>query len=391
MSLLTLLILALSIIVGQLIKIPVGTHGGMVLLDATTGVLCLVGLFQIKGHLKKPPEFIITALFFILIALFSLIATPLYLTTAEYLTSFFYTIRFFLYIFLGWLILSGAFTFISLKQNIHHVLLFSGVGLAILGLLQFIFLPDLQFLSRNGWDPHYFRTVSTFLDPNFLGSYLVLTLTLIVAHPKGVLNRHFGILTVLVYLALLTTFSRGAYLAFLTAFGTLSILNKSAKLGFATILLFAGLILGFSTYQRLVAQPRGIDRTQSAEFRLDTWQQGLKLFQTHPVLGVGFNTYRYALRQYDLADEKFLSSRGASSNDSSLLYVASTTGGVGLVSYLLFLSSLLRIGPQNPILLSGLLGLTIQSFFANTLFYPPLFLWIILLGAKSPSAKGQKR
>jgi len=365
-------------------------NGGVNLLDVTVIILCTVGLFQTKLHFKKPPQFITLALFFILIALLSLLLTPLHLTAAEYLTSLFYTARFSLYILLGWLIFSRALK--AIGQNISHVLLFSGVGLAILGLLQFIFLPDLRFLTTQGWDPHFFRTASTFLDPNFLGAYLVLTF-LLLTHTRCVPDRHIrNMALIIVYIALLTTFSRGTYLAFLTSFLTLSFLQKSLKLAIITIVLFALLLLGFTTYQRLVAQVRGIDRTQSAEFRLNSWQQGWQLFSSHPILGVGFNTYRYALQKYNLGDEQFLKSHGSSTNDSSLLYVAATTGIIGLVSYIFFLGSIFVTGIKiYPPLVAGLLGLSAQSFFANTLFYPFLLIWIILMATKSHFSKDQKR
>lgn len=372
-------ILTLAIIAGQLIKIPIGTHGGVTLLDISVIILCLLGLILLKFHLKKLPLFISAAIIFILIALLSLALTPLHLTPIEYFTSLSYTLRFSLYVLLGWIIYSN--TFPILRKNIPSILTISGLGLAALGLLQFIFLPNLEFLTNWGWDPHYLRTASTFLDPNFLGAYFVLTLILLFAHPKGVLNRHLGIFMILVYLALLTTFSRGAYLAFLTSFTTLAFLQRSVRLGVITLILFGGLLLGFSIYQKEVAQVRNINRTQSAEFRLGTWQQGLKLFQNHPILGMGFNTYSYALRQYNLADVQFLKSHGASTNDSSLLYVASTTGIIGLTSFLFFLFSFVWTCKHNTILLAGLSGLLAQSFFANTLFYPPLLIWVILIAA----------
>lgn len=369
-------ILTFSIILGQLIKIPIGTHGGATLLDATVIGLCLLGLDKLRFHLKKPPLFILSALFFIFIALFSLIITPLKLTPQELLTSLSYIIRFSSFILLGWLIYLG--TFHTMRKNIPQIFLISGLTLAILGLLQFIFLPDLGFLTNWGWDPHYLRTASTFLDPNFLGAYMVLTLILWYQN-FAMAKKWYLFIGVIIYLTLLTTFSRGAYLAFLTSFGTLSILHRSARLGVITILLFTGLILGFTTYQKLVAQPRGIDRTQSAEFRLATWQQGWQLFSSHPILGVGFNTYRYALKQYNLGDEQFLKSHGSSTNDSSLLYVLTTTGILGFTTYLIFLFALVKSGSREKILPAGLVGLVAQSFFANNLFYPPILLWIILM------------
>lgn len=370
-------ILTLSILSGQLLKLSIGT-GGISVLDVTIIFLCLIGTWKCKFRLKRPPTFILTALLFVLIALISLTFTPLHLTKQEYLISFSYTVRLSFLFLLGWLIAGGTLS--SLKKFISQVLLYSGVGLAILGLLQFIFIPDLRFLSQNGWDPHYFRTVSTFLDPNFAGAFFVLTLLLIfqnlVIAKKW--NIH-NLLFLVVYLALLTTFSRSSYLMLLTSGLILSFLKKSKSFAMLTFILFLGLMLGFYMYTKAISQPRHIDRAQSASFRLNTWQQGWKLFESHPILGVGFNAYRYALKQYNLADEQFILSHGGSSNDSSLLSVLATTGIIGLIGYFFFLFSAVKYAwGKNLTLIAALSGLLIHSFFANSLFFPPILLWIIL-------------
>lgn len=373
-------ILTLSIIGGQIVKIPLGTHGGMTLLDATLVVLNFLGLIQIKFDLKKPPTLILSAMVFILLALLSLALTPLHLTFEQYLTSFFYTVRFSLYLLLGWLILSGAL--VTIKENLHKILLTSGAGLAILGLLQFILLPDLQFLQRGGWDPHYLRTVSTFLDPNFAGAYFTLTLLLMASHLGGIPDRTpriYYLLFTACYFALLTTFSRSSYAMFLTGGLVLAVLKKSKHSAFIIMLLFLGLMLGFYLYTQTISTPRNIDRTQSASSRLSTWQQGLAMMQKYPILGVGYNSYRYALKELNLADEQFIQNHGASGNDSSLLFVLSTMGILGFISYLFFLVSLVKQG--GKLLKASLAGLLVHSFFANSLFYPPILLWIVLIFA----------
>lgn len=367
-------ILTLAIAGGQLIKIPVG-EGGATLLDISILFLCLAGLIQIRFKFLKPPIFIEAGLFFCLIALLSLILTPLKLTLPQYFSSSLYIVRFFSIIFLGWLLLSGAFP--SVRKNINEILLLSGVALAVLGLLQFILLPDLGTMSAFGWDPHYFRTVSTFLDPNFAGAFFVLTL-LLLASLKIQPHWQNKLFFIFVYLALLTTFSRSSYLAFFTSFLILSFLKRSLKLAILTVILSTTLLLGFSQNIQMIAQPRGIDRSQSAISRLETWEQGITLFKNHPVLGIGFNAYRYALKEYQLGDEEFLSTHGASTNDSSLLFVAATTGAMGLTGFLFFLSSMLFISKNNYVLTAGLCGLIIQSFFVNALFYPPLLFWLLL-------------
>ncbi len=380
------ILLIVSILAGQIIKIPVGTHGGATLLDVTVIFLTFVGLAKLKFKLKKPPLFITASLFFILIAVLSLILTPLNLVITQYITSFSYIIRFSSFILLSWIIYSEAFP--DLKKNILRILTWSGIGLAILGFLQFIFLPDLRFLESFGWDPHFFRTVSTFLDPNFTGAFFVLTLILFMSSPRrrGSNSERdslnwipvFAGMT-LTYLALLTTFSRSSYLMFLVSGLTFAILRKSRKIFISTIILFIILLVGFQIYSQAVAQPRGIDREQSAHYRVDSWQRGWQIFTQSPVLGVGYNTYRYALKEYNLAPESYLATHGASGNDSSLLHVMATTGVVGLTGYLFFLSS---FKPLGVIIWSALLGLIAHSFFANSLFYPFLLIWLILMATK---------
>ncbi len=387
------IILLLSILAGQLIKIPVFGMQAPPILDLIIIVLNLWGILRIKFALRKPPVYLKSALFFIVICIISLALTPLNLSSQEIFISFLYTVRFFMYILFGWLLYSGAFE--SLKSNITKLLICSGVGLAILGILQFIFLPNLSFLSNQGWDPHFYRTVSTFLDPNFAGAYFVLTLILLVQmHNPGLSQFQIGIGNSIIYLALLTTFSRSSYGMFLISFLTLSYFVKSWKMAFLSITLFFGLLVGFQIYSMFVAKPRNIDRVGSASFRLNTWHQGFEIFQAHPILGVGFNAYRYALKQYGLAPESIYNSRGGSTNDSSLLFVASTTGLLGLITYLVFLTSILIYGlNKNKYLTAALLGLIAYSTFNNSLFYPFILLWIILV-TSSPKflfPKGQKK
>lgn len=363
-------ILTLAIIAGQLIKLPISNLAVVSLLDITIIFLCLLGLLRLKFRLGKPPLYIKFGLLFVFMAALSLALTPLNLTTREMLISFLYTVRFASFILFVWLISSNGFP--MSKNHIQSIVIFSGIGLATLGLIQFTFLPDLKPLTQYGWDPHYFRTVSTFLDPNFAGAYFVLTLLAIIESPLPVKRRSLAM--VLVYLALLTSFSRSSYLMFLVSGLTLSFLKKSKQLLLKISVLFIILFLGFQIYTQVVAEPRNIEREKSASFRFNTWQQGLTIFQNSPLLGIGYNSYRYALIEYNLGNEQFISSHGASSNDSSLLFVLATTGIIGLICYLLFLFSLLKLSPI-------IIGLLVHSFFANSLFYPPILLLAVLSAA----------
>jgi len=371
-----MLILTLGIVGGQLIRIPFGP-GAVIALDIIISAFCLLGAVKLKFKLFNPPLFLKYAFLFLLVTLLSLIFTPLNLSQNELMISFSYIIRLSIYILFCYLLFSVKFD--DFKKDIPTTLMLSGTLLSILGLIQFIFLPNLQFLTSMGWDPHYFRTVSTFLDPNFAGAFFVLTI--ILWYQKfAIAKKWYLLIFVILYLALLTTFSRSSYLMFLVSGVSLSLLKKSKKLFVLTVVLFLFLFIGFQIYSQLISKPRNIDRGQSASFRFNTWQQGLTLFQQSPILGVGFNTYRYGVREFNLGDEQFLSSHGASSNDSSLLYVLATTGVIGLTIYSLFILNIFKHSYlNNPVAFSGLAGLLIHSIFANSLFYPPILLWILII------------
>lgn len=366
----------ISILAGQLIKFPIFGIFGPTLLDFCIFLLTILGLFNIQFHFKKMPMFIRFGYFFILLSFLSLLITPLQLKTQDYIISISYALRFFIYLTFSWIIYSEGFP--SFKKRIPFIFLISGIGLSILGLLQLIFFPSLEALQTLGWDPHYFRTVSTFLDPNFAGAYFVLTIILLTSPNSGLLRRLRLLAMTVVYLALLTTFSRSSYLMFLISGLTLSYLKKSKPMALITIVVFTLLLIGFQIYSIFVATPRNIDRTRSASSRVNTWTQGWEIFKHSTIFGVGFNSYRYAIKQYNLADRSFLESRGSSSNDSSLLHILTTTGIIGFLIYILFLFSLFRRKDKIP-LLAGLTGLLVQATFSNSLFYPFILIWILLM------------
>lgn len=377
-------ILIFAISAGQLVKFPSSGSAGATILDLVVIALFIFGISRFKSF-KKPSKIFLSIQVFIFICILSLSLTPLTLTMQEYIQSFVYTIRFSLYFFVGYLIYCQI-----LKVNLEKIILKSALIISSLGIAQLIFLPDLKELSTFGWDPHFFRTVSTFLDPNFLGAFL--TLPLLLLFTKNSFTKEKIFLFVLIFLALLTTFSRSSYLVFLTSGITLSFLKRSIKLLIIVIVLFCTLLTGFQLYTLAVSKPRNIDRGYSANARLNTWQQGINIFEHAPILGVGFNTYRYSLREYNLAGNDFTNTRGASSNDASLLNILVTTGVIGFLSYITFLIFFLKLAfkLKNTFGLLGVsfvIGLLVHSIFNNSLFYPSILFLIAAISGKISQAK----
>lgn len=265
------------------------------------------------------------------------------------------------------------------NQSKFRLLTILGLGTAALGLLQYWAFPDVRNLAVSEWDPHYFRIVGTFLDPGFTGLILVFTLILISLRPfkSQLLNLLAWGGT---YLALALTYSRSSYLAYLIAMAYLAWVRKSKLFFLLVVFLF---LLTLSLLPRSSGgEGVNLERTSSIQARITNWQHSLKIISDHPSLGVGFNTYRYAQANYGFLDSsKWLVSHAGAGADSSLLFVAATTGLVGLIVYLWYLSSLCRF----PAVRYYLFPLLVHSFFLNSLFYPPVLLWLALLLTASKS------
>ncbi len=387
MSKLAFFLLLIGIATGQLIKLSVSDQAGPILLDVSVTLAVILGLISVKFNIFKASLTIKAALLFILIATVSLAFSPLHLSSQEQVISGAYILRFSLYIILGYLISNNFF---KTPSQLPNVFIYSGLILSLIGFFQFVFFPDLGFLESNGWDPHYLRTVSTFLDPSFLGTFLSLSTLALYSQKTNLSPKKFRIFFVLIFGCLLLTFSRSAYLMFAAAFFSLSGLIRSLKLAKLTTLLTLILITSFALYTIFIANPRNINRERSASYRFGTWTLGFQIFQRYPILGTGYNTYRFALERFHLLPATAIQSRGASSNDSSILFVAATTGLIGLAVYLVFYITLIRSTGQTEkkdyFTLAGLIGLFIASIFNNALFYPPILLWLISAPALSKAS-----
>ncbi|HSX08851.1 MAG TPA: O-antigen ligase family protein, partial [Candidatus Saccharimonadales bacterium] len=135
-------------------------------------------------------------------------------------------------------------------------------------------------------------------------------------------------------------------------------------------------------------------RTTSSNARVATSQDALIIFQKNPILGVGFNAYRYARLTHPLTclpagrssskgGETLTVDHGGAGTDNSFLFVLATTGIVGFVAYLYLLWSMVKVGktnlgenPYSAVLIASLIALCVDSFFINSLFYPFILVWV---------------
>lgn len=241
------------------------------------------------------------------------------------------------------------------RKQIFKPLCLSLFVFSLIGLSQYLFFPDMRFLKYLGFDDHYYRLIGSFYDPNFSGAIFAGTALFFL-----VLGQWLPALALVLLLAL--TFSRASYLVFLV--GIFGLLYFRKKWSLLIYLFFLAVIIYF------IPKPFGegvnLHRTFSIFSRFDSWQTGLDLFMQKPILGWGYNTLR------SITGERF-------QIDSSFLYLAATTGLVGLLTFF----NLLKHAFSQTVYLPSkifLVTLLLHSFFNNSLFYIWIYFafWLVL-------------
>lgn len=403
-----------SLLVGQIVRLPLpGQSGGLLLSDVATVVVLLSALLKFSLSSKHPHpnplpiqgEGKNTVLS--LVTHYSLLVTPFLLfslwtnlihwspTPSENLVALAYWARLSATLLLlpALLILfSSRITDYRLRITTHYSLLITTAALCLLGLLQWWFLPDLSFLARYGWDPHQGRLVSTWLDPNLFGAFLLITIPYLLSRVTG-----YGLLIpALATLALFLTESRSSLLALLLTtliFSPLFIhylIKRYHKRGAVALVAITGLLIATCLVAIFFLGDRAhglltIDIT--AQLRLESIQTALPLAGEHLLTGVGYNRYQFAAKAAGGIDNFSLHSRAGA--DNSLLTLLITTGLLGV--FLFFIpwvaASRQLLKKQAFPTLFSMTTLLIHSQFVNSFLYSHLLIALIIVVALSLSKR----
>ena len=359
---------------GQLTKIPLGIPEiNLYLTDIIVGILGGLGILGImRGKRPRPPLFKPMSLF-LLIAGFSLAVNISRFQPREIIISSLYLVR--LIAYFGFYLTAYRF---RKKIIFKNCLIVAGLAAAIFGLIQYFMMPNMTPLTIFEWDPHYYRLVGTFLDPGFTGIILVLTLILLITSQLNAIGYW---LLAIGYLSLALTYSRASYLAFLASMTVLSLRRKSLRLlGTIIIIMVITIII---LPRKSGGEGIRLERTTSVQARIGNWQQAWSIFRKYPLIGVGFNTYRYAQKNAGLLDEKWQVSHSGAGADSSLLFVLATTGMLGVFGMLGLLGKIWQISRgKSTVVLASMSAVLVHSFFLNSLFYPWVLGWLMVILAE---------
>ncbi len=364
---------------GEIIRINFGYDLAIKPLDAAVGILTLLWLLikVFKGRKIEQEKIALSIILFVASGLFSLITTDLQLTASEFLVSFSYLIR--------WVAYAGIFFVISdfnknFKKKISSLLIIVGSLIIGLGYFQYFFFPSLKNLFYLGWDEHMYRMFSVFLDPNFAGAFFVLFFLFLLNVFIKKKTIVMGTLLILTLGAIFLTFSRSALIMLIVSSSVfLTLVNKKIWIVFLLGVIFLALLLS-SRYSNI--ENINLFRIVSAEARLETARNAILMIKDHPVFGTGFNDYRYAQLRYGFRNDKSsIVSHADSSPDNSFLFVLATSGSVGFILFAFMWFNLLRYHiKSDPLLLSSVIGVFVNSLFINSLFYSfiAVWLWIII-------------
>ncbi|EKD52550.1 MAG: hypothetical protein ACD_61C00308G0003 [uncultured bacterium] len=341
----TYLLLILSLLVwpfGQLLAFSwYGLPFTIYLLDLSVFLLTISiflhresGKIVIRDPLFKP------LMLFNLLALLSLLFNLRSLPSGGVVYALLYLVRLFIYPSIYF-----AVKLFPAKKIIRSVI-FSFSFFCILGILQYLFFPDMRYLKQVGFDDHYFRLIGSLYDPNFSG-VLFAGAALVLIYLG---HWHVGV-SLILFMAL--TFSRASYLCFSAGLFYLMVKRKQ----FSLILFLAGLLGIIWLTPKPFGEGVNLLRTFSIFSRFDSWSMGVELFLKKPIFGWGYNTLRSLTgARYQI--------------DNSYLYVLATTGLLGLLAFInLIRRSFSGLTYSQRIFIFTIL---LHSLFNNSFFY----IWI---------------
>lgn len=348
--LLNLIILLLPF--GELVRFPIFAHLYLRALDVL--VFILAGLFIVKepSKLVKFPGL----LFFLAILVISNLAHPFNPQSASYL------FRTLVYCSLIPYFLKPKPQFPKPNPGIID---FSLLVFVILGLVQYFYYPELRNLYYLGYDPHSYRWVGLFLDPN-ISSLLLVWIILYLRNRKEKLVKPLIILSLI---SLLLTYSRIGWLCLVIGWFYQSLKTKSPTF-FVGIL---ALLIGILFLPRYFGEGTNLLRTNSVSAKVESsrlvWQQ----LKNNPLLGIGFNNI-HLLKD---SQNQPVANNSLYGIDNSWLTVLVTGGLLGLGSLIALVIKIRKLS-SKPQRVLGLVYL-LHSLSVNSFFIPSIFMWFWVL------------
>jgi len=413
-----LALVLLSTILGEPFgRLSIGPGLGLFIPDVLTAILVLVWIFKKLTVSRKfePSKIAPFYIAFIAVAFASLINSLRYIDPSAVLESSFYLIRFIEYTALYLVTLDTCHSERAKSESrnlnndklIFYISILATILIAITGFIQLKLFPSFDELEMAdyGWDPHIDRLLGTWFDPNFIGGLFAFILCLILGvfffEKKFKIKGIYIVIGLFLLISLFLTYSRGSYVAFAGgAFLIGALKSRKFLIGaiIATIMLVSvsdraqERIINMYHSATSILFDTAANPDPTARLRVESWQNAMILVKKYPIIGTGYNTYKYVSKKEGLL--KDVEAHHASGSDSSLLTIFATTGILGFLPFVIIFIIILKESLDNFRnkklknfnrgyslgVFGGTITMLLHSIFVNSLLYVPLmiFYWIAI-------------
>ena len=365
------ILLILAFWVGNTFRIPLFINAGVSMLDVAMVVICFWSVSYIwkHKHILREQVLFKKSAYFIGAAFISLLlAVPLF-PFQEICIAGLYLVRLMCYM---------SLLFIPIKISYGRIRLII-VGSVVIGFLQYFLYPNLRYLLYMGWDDHYLRLFGSLMDPNFMGALLVLMLITLLWRPDGKKSTWVDyVLWCITLIALLLTYSRSAFITLcITATAAAVAQKKLVYIALISAVFVTGI---FFLPKNLPSEGVNLLRTASIHARQEEYKKALEIYKTHPLFGVGYNTYRSARLSIFGPETSPFPSHAAAGVPNSYLFILTTTGVVGFFFFIMWLGALWKeFSGRSRIAVPLLVAYFCSGLFDNGLVYPFIMCWVFLI------------
>lgn len=273
-------------------------------------------------------------------------------------------------------------------RRVENCIILAFTIVCFVGFLQLIFFPVAYDFYALFWkigvywpnaDPHIGRLLSTYLDPNYLSSCLLIPVYLLI---KRIVSERKSrtvniLLLVITVIAILLTKSRSGFLG-LAIIAVMHLISWlfSKKVPFYAKMLIVAIFIAFPIFMLtsnigVIVRLRSGVSDGSSTARFDSWKMGLQIFKNNPIFGIGYNMTGAYKSKFSLP----IADSTVNGMDSSLIMILSCSGILGFSLYLIYFFKLFsnrKISLTYKSLMAA--GLVICNF-NQLLFYQ---FWLVL-------------
>lgn len=374
------ILLIFTIPIGVVFRLTIAPNFHVYPIDIISSLFFVTAIpFLLRSKKILNKKLLILNCLFIAVGLISLLINSQTLSIGSFLTSLAYLFRYITYSSIIFILPHLPLEFV---EKTPAKLMLAGLTFVLAGFLQYIYYPNLRNLYYLGWDEHLGRLFSTFLDPNFAGTLISLVFVL----SAGILYETYkvdkkidvfsGITSILSLLGVFLSQSRSAIVLLMVAGVSFLVIQKLYK---QAIVFIAILIFGIFIFADFKYEGSNPFRVASGLARMNEINSAITIISKSPIIGVGFNAYRYAQVRFGTRSGVVEISNSDAGTDNSYLFVLATTGIIGGIIFLDFWLNILRRLYIMPVVFASVVGLLVNTLFINSIFYPFIMVWIFTL------------